>query len=67
MRRKLPKIKTDEDKLAKFKEGDIIFTTNYGKCTIDFIDKHQATNSVVAKDENGKLHFVNVKQIITED
>ncbi len=66
MRRKLPKITTDEDKLAQFKEGDIIFTTNYGKCTIDFIDEHQ-TNSVVAKDENGKLHFVNVKQIITED
>ena len=59
----------DTEKMALFHEGDVIFTTKYGKCVIEFIDKKNLENMPGAsvRDEDGKLHFVNVKEIIVED
>lgn len=54
------------DKISQFKEGDTIFTRLYGRCIIDYIEKSR-TDALVAKDENGKLHMVQVKDIILED
>ena len=54
-----------EDILAKLKEGDVVNTTKYGHCTVDFIDKKNLKNmpGVTVKDINGVCHFVNVKEI----
>lgn len=66
------KVKTptnDVEKMLSFKEGDIIFTTRYGRCTIEYIDAKNISNMPGAsvRDENGKPHFVYAKDIIVED
>lgn len=57
---------SDINKIDQFKEGDIIFTRLYGQCTIDYIEKSRK-DALVAKDVHGKLHMVQVKDIILED
>ena len=68
-RRVVKKPTTDQDKVLSFKEGDTIYTTKYGACVIDFIDKKNLNNmpGVSVKDEQGKVHFVHAKDIIVED
>ena len=63
------KVPTNEvDKIDRFKEGDIIFTKSYGRCTIEYIDKrNKSMPGASVRDEAGKLHFVASRDIITED
>ena len=57
---------SNADKIKQFKEGDIIFTRPYGRCTVNYIDPLRE-DSLVAEDTNGKLHMIRVKDIILED
>lgn len=57
---------SNADKIKQFKEGDTIFTRLYGRCIVDYIEKSRK-DALVAKDNNGKLHMVSIKDIILED
>lgn len=58
-----------DERIAQLKEGDIIFTTLYGKCTVDYVDpKIMKTNpGLYVRDEYNSPHFVNARDIILEE
>ena len=58
---------TNADRVAALKIGDIIFTSTYGQCTVDYIDRKQVNPGVYVKDEKGASHFVNARDIIWEE
>ena len=58
-----------DERIAQMKEGDIVFTTLFGKCTVDYVDpKIMKTNpGLYVRDEDNAPHFINARDIILEE